>query len=120
MPMLLEHLLQFTQPGENGLIFTAPGRDCHASVRYVANHIKKAAAEAEINDLRIHDLRHHALTVAGATGATAAAIQRRGGHSSLASMSIYQHAEQAQDAAIAEALNTRFTDYRAARGPEES
>ncbi|MGK2876905.1 MAG: tyrosine-type recombinase/integrase [Nocardioides sp.] len=121
MPLVREHLLQFTRPGTDGLVFTAPGKACHASVRYVTNHIKKAAEKAEIHDLRVHDLRHHALTIAGATGATAAAIQRRGGHSSLASMSIYQHAENAQDEAIAVALNERVITFRrtAAAGSEE-
>ena len=56
-------------------------------------------------DLSFHDLRHTGQTLAAATGASLADLQRRPGHSSTASALRYMHAVEARDTEIAAALS---------------
>lgn len=55
-------------------------------------------------DLHLHDLRHSGLTWFAETGATVAELMHRGGHASSSAAMRYQHATEARDRALAEAL----------------
>jgi len=55
-------------------------------------------------DLHFHDLRHSGLTWSAATGASVAELMRRAGHASQAAALRYQHATDARDRALADAL----------------
>ncbi|MFE1663307.1 tyrosine-type recombinase/integrase [Microbacterium sp. P02] len=53
-----------------------------------------------LEDLRLHDLRHLALTAYGRTGASMAEIMSRGGHSDYRSALRYQHVSRDRDRAL--------------------
>lgn len=104
MPLVREHLLQFTEGGDNGLLFPAArGGQLSPSTLYVSFH--KAREAAGRPDLRFHDLRHTAATLAAQTGATMAELMARLGHSTQQAAIRYQHAAKGRDQAIAEALS---------------
>jgi integrase len=58
-----------------------------------------------VPDLRVHDLRHTAGTLATAAGGSLREVMRRLGHSTTASAVRYQHVMADRDAAIARELN---------------
>jgi len=104
MPSLRAHLLAHAGRGTNGLLFPGATHD-HTSVSTLQWHFKKACAKAGIKDLRWHELRHAAMSLAGAENATATQLMRRAGHSSRAAMETYQHADLEQDRLLAERLD---------------
>ena len=110
LPDLRRHLLEHAAPGDDGLLFPGERKD-HMSVRYLLQAFSKARDAAGRPDLHIHDLRHTALTMAGQTGATAAELKHRAGHSSSIAMAIYQHGTLARDAAIADRLSDVYTAH---------
>jgi integrase len=59
---------------------------------------------AGLSDVRFHDLRHTAGTLAAQSGATPKELMARLGHSSARAALIYQHATDERDAQIADAL----------------
>lgn len=56
-------------------------------------------------EVRFHDLRHTANTLAAATGASTRELMARMGHASTRAAMIYQHATSDRDAALARALD---------------
>jgi integrase len=68
----------------------------------------KARSAVNRNDLHFHDLRHTGLTIAAATGATAAELMRRAGHASADSAIRYQHALKDRDRLIANRLASKY------------
>jgi integrase len=82
LPMVREHLLTHTAPGQDGLLF--PSRNDPAehlrqsALTRVFYPARKAAGRP---DLRFHDLRHTGAVLAAQTGATLAELMSRLGHS---------------------------------------
>jgi integrase len=107
LPMLQRHLLEHCAPGRDGLLFQGDRTD-HMSVRYLMDRFRAAREKADRQDLTVHHLRHTALTLAGQHGATAAELQARAGHASLAAMAIYQHATLDRDKALAERIGATY------------
>jgi integrase len=68
-----------------------------------------------LDHLHFHDLRHSALTLAAATGATVAELQALAGHASPQAAMRYQHATQDRARALAEAVNQAISRPRDAR-----
>ena len=64
-----------------------------------------AAMRAGLGHVRVHWLRHTGSTLAAASGASVADLQRRLGHSTASAALIYQHAAQSRDSDIARALD---------------
>jgi integrase len=77
-----------------------------------------AIEAAGVGQLRLHDLRHTAATLAAATGASTKELMARMGHASSRAALIYQHATEDRDRAIAEALS-ELVDRAGVVGPEE-
>ncbi len=74
--------------------------------RHVFNaEFRAARASVGLDHLRFHDLRHSALTLAAATGATVAELQALAGHSSPQAAMRYQHATQDRARALARAVD---------------
>lgn len=94
------HLERNTGPGPDAFLFTgakgSPLRRCVWSGEW--GTARKATGNA---GLRYHDLRHSALTLIAATGATVAELQAQAGHASPAAALRYQHATQDRAAALA-------------------
>lgn len=64
----------------------------------------KARREVGREDLHVHDLRHHAATLAATAGATTKELMNRLGHSSPAASLAYQHATEERDRAVADRM----------------
>jgi integrase len=65
--------------------------------------------------LRFHDLRHSALTLLAATGATVAELQAHAGHASPAAALRYQHATTSRGRALADLVDAAITASEPAR-----
>jgi len=105
LPMLIEHLDKWAQPGPNGLLFPAvesAGHMKHGALYKVYRRARKIAGR---EDLRWHDLRHTGATMAAQAGATLAELMNRLGHSDVTAALIYQHAAAGRDAEIARRLS---------------
>lgn len=78
--------------------------------RYRWNQQWNAARAATGNaGLRYHDLRHSAMTLFAATGATIAELQAQAGHASPLAAMRYQHATQDRAAALAQLVDRVIT-----------
>jgi len=109
VPMLADHLNQHTGKAPDSLLFPAANGG-HLSPSALYWHFHKARDTAGRPDLRFHDLRHTAATLAAVTGATTAELMARLGHSTSAAAMRYQHAAADRDAAIAAALSGLAAD----------
>ena len=106
--VVADHLERFTGRGRTDLVFT--GERGGPVERTHFNRVWRPAARAVgLEGFRFHDLRHTGATLAAATGASVAELQRRLGHASPAAALRYQHATQDRDRAIAEALGQLWT-----------
>jgi integrase len=106
LPELAQHLLAYAQPGDKGLLFTAPrGGQLYQSV--VWREWNLARASIGRGDLRFHDLRHTGATWAAEAGATTKQLMRRIGHANPTMAMIYQHATDRGDEQIAARLSRR-------------
>jgi integrase len=80
---LEEQLADRSQPGPDGLVFVnMRGGPIGGSI-FHKRHWQPARAAVGLDDLRFHDLRHTAVTLAVAQGAHPKAVQRRMGHSTI-------------------------------------
>jgi integrase len=106
IPELAAHVLAHAQPGDKGLLFTAPqGGQLYQSVLW--REWNKARASIGRGDLRFHDLRHTGATWAAEAGATTKQLMRRIGHANPTMAMIYQHATDRGDQQIADRLSRR-------------
>lgn len=117
LPDLRAHVLAHAAKGSRGLLFPGATHD-HTDVATLQWHFKKACRVAGVPQLRWHELRHAALSLAGAENATTSQLMHRAGHSSRAAMEIYQHSDLEQDRQIAERLNATLVAYRAAQAAQ--
>lgn len=104
MPDVEVHLDRFVARADNSLVFPAKhgGHMAPSSLCRVYYPAREAAGRP---DLRFHDLRHTAATLAALNGATIADLMKRLGHASPQAAMIYQHAAQDRDAMIAAGLS---------------
>jgi integrase len=103
---LVEHLSRFTGPELDAPVFTGPegGPLRRASLSKAWRAAVRAVGAPA--GLRVHDLRHHAATLAARVpGTTTAELMARIGHSSPRAALIYQHHTDERDRAIASALD---------------
>ena len=84
-------------------VFPSPHRNCHLSAGTLDGFWRNVRAEAGINDVRCHDLRHAYASVALAHGGTILTIGRLLGHNDPATTLKYTHLA---DAAVHEAAET--------------
>lgn len=112
---LAHHLERYAAPGDDGLVFpTRNGTPLQAS-SFRGNVLAGALRRAGLPHVRIHDLRHTAVSLAIAAGADPKASQARAGHSSIGvHLDVYGHLYPAADAAVAQALD----DLHAAARPK--
>lgn len=112
MHELEDHLARLVAPDPGALVF-ARENGLPVSRNEVSDAWRTACASVGIvpwsktnpGGLRLHDLRHHAGTIAARTGATTKEIMRRMGHSTPRAALIYQHATDERDQAIARQLD---------------
>jgi integrase len=104
LPALAEHLVNYTEPGQDSLLFPAEGGE-HLAPATLYRHWYKARDAAGRPDLRFHDLRHSGAVLAAQSGATLAELMGRLGHSTPGAALRYQHTAAGRDRQIAEALS---------------
>jgi integrase len=101
-----EHLERFVGASESALVLPAAGdATAHLAPASLYRVFYRAREAAGRPDLRWHDLRHSALTLAAQTGATLADLMARAGHSTAGAAMRYQHAAQDRDALVAAGLD---------------
>jgi integrase len=94
---LVAHLEAFTGPDPDDLVVDVTNR-------VLGLAWSRARLAVGRPDLHFHDLRHSGLTWSAATGASVAELMRRAGHASQAAALRYQHATDARDRVLADAL----------------
>ncbi len=105
---LRTHLEAMADASPDALLFT--GVKGGPLRRYRWNQEWNAAKAATGNaGLRYHDLRHSAMTLFAATGATIAELQAQAGHASPVAAMRYQHATQDRAAALAQLVDRVIT-----------
>lgn len=120
LPLVREHLLKFTAPGKDGLLFpgtngnhlqpsTFYGRPAEFSadggVKRAGYGYYAARQAAGREDLPFHAMRHTGAVLAAQTGATLAELMNRLGHSTPGAAMRYQHAGAERDKEIARRLS---------------
>ncbi len=117
------HLANYAEPDADALLFTGPQRKnphLRGPLRRATLSLAWQGAKAATNapeNLRLHDLRHHALTVAARMpGITTKELMARGGHSSPRAALIYQHATAERDRAISAFLDAQVAEAEITRG----
>lgn len=108
VPILEQHLDQFTGEDPDDLVFTSPkGYPIeNANVHQVWARARAAVGR---EDLRFHDLRHTGQTLAAIAGATEAELMHRMGHSTTSASRIYMHSTAEHGRAVASALSELAT-----------
>lgn len=97
---LRTHIEAMTDAGPDSLLFTgAHGRPLRRHVWHT--EWDEALKALGYPTLRFHDLRHSALTLYAATGATLAELQAHAGHATVDAALRYQHATRDRAAALA-------------------
>lgn len=102
------HLSKFARPDPSGLVFTSSGGGPIRQANFRNRHWYRAVRATGVENIRFHDLRHVAGTLATISGATVREVQARLGHASPAAAYRYQHVLESRDAEIAERLNEIF------------
>ena len=103
-PALQRHLAVHAMPGEDGLLFPNASQTGHLHVNTLCKTYHRARRVAGRPDLRVHDLRHSAATMAAQAGATLAELMARMGHSTTKAALVYQHVAEGRDRIIAERM----------------
>jgi integrase len=107
---LVSHVETYSLPGPDGLVFPTRNGTPVQSPSFTANVFKRALRKAGLPAMRIHDLRHTAVSLALAAGIDPKTSQTRAGHrSSSLHLDLYGHMFEGADAAVA----GRLDDLRA-------
>lgn len=103
-PALRRHIEEHAMPSEDGLLFPNAARTGHLHVNTLSKTYHRARRVAGRPDLRVHDLRHSAATMAAQAGATLAELMARMGHATPKAALMYQHVAEGRDRVIADRM----------------
>jgi integrase len=102
---LAEHLANYTAPPPDAFVFlSSQGKHLRRS-NFNRRVWQPATQAADVEGLRVHDLRHTAGTLATAAGGSLREVMHRLGHSTTVAAVRYQHVMPERDAGIARELN---------------
>jgi integrase len=105
------HLDRFAERGRQGLVFVGP-QGGPLRRHAFRKRWTRALADAGVEPVHFHDLRHTGNTLAAATGASTRELMTRMGHSSSRAAMIYQHSTSERDRLIADAINPQVLRLR--------
>ena len=103
------HLDTYTAANADGLLFPPARKGCHLNDKVFRADLSSALEELQRNDLRIHDLRHFAGTMAAHVGSQPE-VQARLGHSTAKASQMYQSRVSGADVAMAVELSKLAED----------
>jgi integrase len=107
VPLLEQHLAQWSGTGPDGLVFIS--EKGQPLSRHNRRWWREACLAAGLPPgTHLHDLRHAGLTLAAQSGATLKELMALAGHSSPRAAMIYQHAAEHRAAILAEAVSRRL------------
>ncbi|MCC8927139.1 site-specific integrase [Rhodococcus sp. I2R] len=102
--VVLHHLSEYTGTNPASLVFPGPD-DGYMTDWQLRRAVAAAGNAVGIENLRPHELRHTAATLAAQTGATTKELMSRIGHATADAALLYQHASAERDAEIARKLD---------------
>ena len=98
------HLDQFTDPGDEALVFTSPNGTPLRPGNFRRRAWAKAIEAADLQGVHFHDLRHTGNNLTAEAGASLRELMERMGHSSTRAALIYQHSSTERQRALADTL----------------
>jgi integrase len=106
---LEQHLASYAEPDPDALVFTAARGSALRATNFRRRIWSSAVGAAELDGLRIHDLRHTAVALWIAAGASPKEVARRAGHTSVKTvLDVYGHLYDEADVALRERLEAMF------------
>jgi integrase len=112
---LERHLATYAQPDPDALVFTAAKGSALRATNFRRRIWRPTVRAAEFDGLRIHDLRHTAVALWIAAGASPKEVARRAGHTSVKTvLDVYGHLYDEADVALRERLEAMFVPVVAA------
>jgi integrase len=106
---LEQHLASYAEPDPDALVFTATRGSALRATNFRRRVWTSAVHAAELDGLRIHDLRHTAVALWIAAGASPKEVARRAGHTSVKTvLDVYGHLYDEADVALRERLEAMF------------
>jgi integrase len=113
---LERHLASYAEPDPDALVFTATKGSALRATNFRRRIWRSAVRAAEFDGLRIHDLRHTAVALWIAAGASPKEVARRAGHTSVKTvLDVYGHLYDEADVALRERLEAMFVPVVALR-----
>jgi len=104
---LRDHIERFVEPGPDAFIFTSlTGKPLLN--QYFGSFWRTARSSVGLDEIRFHDLRHFAGTMAATSGASFKEIKARMGHASNDSAVRYLKAGEGRDREVADAIDRRL------------
>jgi integrase len=100
------HLGSHAQPGDDGLVFTAPGGQPLRRGNFRRRVWLPALQAAGLPSVHFHDLRHTGNNLTAHAGANLRELMTRMGHTSTRAALIYLHATDERQRAITDSLDT--------------
>jgi integrase len=112
---LEHHLATYAEPDPDALVFTATKGSALRATNFRRRIWRPAVRTAEFDGLRIHDLRHTAVALWIAAGASPKEVARRAGHTSVKTvLDVYGHLYDEADVALRDRLEAMFVPVVAA------
>lgn len=107
IPAIKRHIDTYVDSNVNALLFTAVrSKDRPVSGSTFHTWFKAALSKADVPEMRVHDLRHTAATLAMQTGqASGFDVMSRLGHTSPKTAARYQHVQRERQREVAKALS---------------
>lgn len=102
---IAEHLEQFVDADSNALLFKPVRNGCHITDRIVRDAFRVACKAADVEGMRLHDMRHFAGHQLPRVGASLPESMAWLGHTTQSASLRYQGQVSGRDAEIAEALS---------------
>jgi integrase len=112
---LERHLATYAQPDPDGLVFPGTKGAALRATNFRRRAWRAAVRAAEFDGLRVHDLRHTAVALWIAAGASPKEVAQRAGHTSVKTvLDVYGHLYDEADVALRERLEAMFVPVGAA------
>jgi integrase len=105
MPILRDHLDQYAQPGDDGLVFTGPNGARLRRSNFRRRVWLPALATADLPEIHFHDLRHTGNVLTASAGASLKELMARMGHASTRAALLYLHDSDDRQRVIATAVS---------------